>query len=255
MHVAKIEVELDDKGELAGKLPAELEALFKRTETTSYGTGLTKGREAALAEAQKLADEKLAQERAKWEKDNPVARVKELEEENLKFRESEATLAKRYGDNARQREETHAKEMADRAEQVAKRDAQLTKALKATIRGAAMAAGARDESLAELENLLIARVTRDADLEPVVLGDDEKPITVQGKPISVETFVKQYIDRNQHHKKPQGGKGGGASGGASLHGGGQVPSEDAARARIEAGDKSPAAIDALFQATRKQKAS
>ena len=254
--MGKIELELDDKGELVGKAPAEIDALFKRTETAGYGNGLKKGREDALTEAQKAAEERIAAERAKWEKDNPVQRVKELEEENLRFRESEATLAKRYGDTARQREELHAKEIADKAEAVAKRDTQLQKALKATIRGAAMAAGARDESLSELESLLVSRVQRDADLEPVVVGDDGKPVTVQGKPITVEAFVKQYLDQHRHHQKPAGGKGGGASGGASLQGhGGAAVSEEAARARIEAGDRSPGAINALFDATRKQKAS
>lgn len=253
--MAKIELELDDKGEIVGKLPAEVDALFKRTETTGYGTGLKKGREDALTEAQKQADERIAAERAKWEKENPVQRVKELEEENLRFRESEATLAKRYGDTARQREEIHAKEIADRAEAITKRDAQLEKALKATIRGAAMSAGARDESLGELEELLASKIRRDADLEPYVLGDDGKPLTLQGKTVSVEAFVKQYLDKHAHHRKPQGTKGGGATGGATYQGGGQVPSVEAAKAAVDANPHSASAINALYQALKQQKAS
>jgi len=254
--MAKIEIELDDKGEIVGKLPAEIDALFKRTETTGYGTGLKKGREDALTEAQKAADERIAAEKAKWEKENPVQRVKELEEENLRFRESEATLAKRYGDTARQREETHAKEIADRGEQIAKRDAVLQKALRATIRAAAMAAGARDESLSELESLLVAQVQRDAELEPVVVDAGGKPVTVQGKPVAVETFVKQYIDQHSHHRKPVSTKGGGATGGATFHGHTTDGlSFEQAKERYESGDRSPGVVAAMFDATRKQKAS
>lgn len=253
--MAKIELELDDKGELIGKPPAELDALFKRTETNSYGTGLKKGREDALTEAQKIAEEKIAAERAKWEKENPVQRAKELEEENLKLREAEAILAKRYGDTARQREETHAKEMADRAEAIAKRDARLRESLKSTIRAAAVHAGARDESLSELESLLVTRIQRDADLNEVVIGEDGKPLTSAGKPIAVDTFVKSYIDAHPHHKKPSGRTGGGATGGNTMRGGSVEVSEAAARERLESGDRSPGAINALFEATRKQKAS
>ncbi len=253
--MAKIELELDDKGELVGKPPAELDALFKRTETNSYGTGLKKGREDALTEAQKIAEEKIQTERAKWEKENPVQRAKELEEENLKLREAESTLAKRYGDTARQREETHAKEMADRAEAIAKRDVRLRDSLKSTIRAAAVQAGARDESLSELESLLVARVQRDADLNELVLGDDGKPLTQAGKPVALDTFVKSYIDSHPHHKKPSGRTGGGAPGGTTLRGGTVEVSEAAAVARVESGDRSPGAINALFEATRKQKAS
>jgi len=251
----KIELELDDKGELVGKAPAELDALFKRTETNSYGTGLKKGREDALTEAQKIAEERIAAERAKWEKDNPVQRVKELEEENLKFRESEATLAKRYGDTARQREETHAKEMADRAEAISKRDAKLRDSLKSTIRAAAVQAGARDESLPELESLLVSRIQRDQDLNELVMGDDGKPLTQAGKPIALDSFVKNYIDTHPHHKKPSGRTGGGASGGNTMRGGNTELSEQAAIERYQSGDRSADAINAIFNATRKQKAS
>jgi len=253
--MAKIELELDDKGEIIGKLPAEVDALFKRTETTGYGTGLKKGREDALTEAEKAAEARIAAEKAKWEKENPVQRVKELEEENLKFRESETTLAKRYGDTARQREETHAKEMADRAEALAKRDTQLQKALQSTIRVAALTAGAREETLDVLAEHLAKRITRDADLEPVVVADDGKPMTVQGKPVTVEAFVKSFLDQKPSFKKPVGGKGGGATGGASFHGHDGVPSKEAAIAAIETEGITPDRISQLFQATRKPKAS
>lgn len=248
----KLELELDDKGELV-KTPAELEALFKRTETAGYGNGLKKGREDALTEAQKAAEERIAAERAKWEKENPVGRVKELEEENLRFREAESTITKRYADSAREREELHAREMAQRNADIAKRDARLKDALKATIRVAAVSAGARDESLDELESLLVSKIRRNADLEPEVFGDDDKPVTVQGKPVTVEAFVRQYIDKHTHHKKPAGGVGGGARGGASLHGQTSNVSLSQAKARIvEDGDRSPDAVNALFEAGRKR---
>jgi hypothetical protein len=121
---------------------------------------------------------------------------------------------------------------------------------------AAAAAGAREESLPELGKLLIGAISRDADLEPVVMGDDGKPVTVQGKPLSVEAFVRQYLEQHKHHQKPVGGAGGGASGGASYRGTGPTMTTDQARARIvEEGDRSAAAVNALFEASRKTRAS
>jgi len=251
----KFEIEIDDKGEIIGKPPAEIDALFKRTETGAYGGGLKKGREDALTEAQKAAEEKIAAERAKWEKENPVERAKQLEEENLKFRESEALLVKRFNETSRQREENHAKEIADKAEMVAKRDRRLAEQMKATIRAEALAAGARDESLSELEVILGSKVAYDDDLEPYVKGDDGKPVLVHGKPQPVGVFVKAYLEAHAHHRKPVAGAGGGARGGASLSGQQGDVTEATAKARIESGDRSPGAIDALFNATRKQRAS
>lgn len=249
----KFEIEIDDKGEVVGKPAAEIDALFKRTETGAYGGGLKKGREDALTEAQVAAEAKIAAERAKWEKENPVQRAKELEEENLKFRESEATLMKRFNETSKTREENHAKEIADKAEQISKRDRRLAEQMKATIRAEAVGAGARDESLGELEVILGAKVAYDEDLEPYVKGDDGKPILVHGKPQAVSAFVKAYLDGHPHHRKATAGAGGGARGGASLTGqhGGDVSEKDAI-ARIESGDRSPGAVNALFQATRKK---
>jgi len=251
----KFELEIDDKGEIVGKAPAEIDALFKRTETGAYGGGLKKGREDALTEAQKAAEEKIAAERAKWEKENPVERAKQLEEENLKFREAETTLTKRYNEMSRQREENHAKEIADKAEAVAKRDHRLGVQLKAILRAEAQASGARDESLSELEVILGSRVAYDEDLEPFVKGDDGKPVLVHGKPQPIGVFVKAYLEAHPHHRKPAAGTGGGARGGASFSGGTGDVTVASAQARIEGGDRSPGAITALFEASRKARAS
>lgn len=251
--MARIELEFDDKGEVVGKLPAELDALFKRTETTSYGTGLKKGREDAIAETAKEIEARLAAEREKFEKD--LGRVKQLEEENLGFRESEATLVKRFNETSRAREENHAKEIATKADLLTKHQRKLTDMLKAQIRTDALEAGARAESLSELEVILGAAIGFDDQLEIIVKDETGKPLTKQGKPVSTKDFVADYLNTHAHHKKPNGGVGGGARGGATYSGNHVVPSEAAAIDRIHSGDRTAGAIDALFQATRKLKAS
>lgn len=249
----KFEIEVDDKGEIIGKAPAEIESIFKRIETTHYGGGLKKGREDAITEAQTTADARIKAERDKWEKENPTQRVKELEQENLTFREGEATLVKRFNETSRQREENHAKEIADKAEAIAKRDRRLGELLKDKIRADALSAGARDESLSELEVILASKMAYDQDFVLYVKGDDDKPLMVQGKPVEPAQFVRSYIEKHAHHRKPVQGQGGGARGGASYSGHTGEYSEAEATARMERGDRSVNAINALFEATRRGK--
>jgi hypothetical protein len=71
--------------------------------------------------------------------------------------------------------------------------------------------------------------------------------------MSIDAFVRDYLGSHAHHRKPASGAGGGARGGASFHGhtSGAV-SADAAKARVESGDRSASAIDELFRSTRKR---
>lgn len=253
--MARVELEFDDKGEILGeKLPPELDALFKRTETAGYGNGLKKGREDTLKETAAQHEAALKAEREKWEKENPVGRVRELETELGSLRESEAEKLTRYNKNAREREEVHAKEIADKAEAIAKRDRRLGDMLRSSIRSEAIGAGAREESLAELEMLLSARVAYDDEFQPYVKDETGRPMEKTGKPVTVSEFVKDYISTHPHHRKPTAGQGGGARGGAGYSGH-TVTTEAAAVAAIDSGDRSPTAINALFEATRKKRAS
>jgi hypothetical protein len=250
------EVEIDEKGEFVGQLPAEIDAILKRIEITAHGTGFRSGQGKAAEEAKKQIEDAIKAERAKIEASLPLEREKwqGVEEENkaLKtqltdtMRESSRTLTKR--------EEAHAEEITKRAEALKKYQARIQALTIAQVRAEAQRAGARDESLPELEAILGASIRFTDDMEPEIVNQDGTTATVHGKPMDLSTFVKSYIETHPWHRKPAAGAGGNARGGASFHNGASGPtvSAQAAKDRIESGDRSAGAINALFEATRKR---
>jgi hypothetical protein len=89
-------------------------------------------------------------------------------------------------------------------------------------------------------------------LNPYVKNGDGTPRNVQGKPMPIGLFVKEYLDGHSHHKRPTAGAGGSARGGASFAGASANVSADAATRRVAEGDRSPGAINDLFNATRRK---
>jgi hypothetical protein len=150
------------------------------------------------------------------------------------------------------REDAHARELIDRKEAIDRLNARITGQAKDQIRAEARNAGAREESLSELELLLGNAIGFDSDMNAFVKDADGTPRFVQGRPMTIPEFVKSYVDGHPHHRRA-GTPGGGARGGASTTFGGphRMTDADTARARIESGDRSPGAINELFQATRK----
>ena len=95
----------------------------------------------------------------------------------------------------------------------------LEDSAKKEIRVAAVKAGARGESLEELEALLGSRIGLDHALQAFVRDakDAGKPLLDKDqKPVSIEGFVTQYLTDHPHHKAAPGGRGGGAQGGRSF---------------------------------------
>lgn len=254
--MATFQVELDDKGEIAGQLPAELDAILKRIEITAHGTGFRSGQGKAAEDAKKQIEDAIKAERAKIEASLPLEREKyasiEKDNETLKtqltdtMRESSKTL--------RQREEAHAEEITKRAETQKKFEARIHALTIDQVRTEAMRAGARDESLPELAAILGASIRFNDEMEPVIVNQDGSPAAVHGKPMDLSTFVKTYIDAHPWHRKPTTGTGGNARGGASFHNGATGPqvSAQAARERVESGDRSSTAVNAVFEASRKR---
>jgi len=252
----RIEFELDDKGEIVGETPEPLKAIFTRIETSSHGVGYGKGVAKAAEDAKKQIEDtvkakvaemeaKLPGERSKWaqiDEDNKALKTRLIEND----REHDGTL--------KAAEERHAKELLDRADKLKKVSARVVDMTKATLRSEARGAGARDESLSELEVILHASIGYDDDMQPFVRADDGSPKQIAGKAQTIAAFVKEYLDTHTHHRKPTAGSGGGARGGASLRGGGNTSTVDQAQARIESGDRSPGAINELFEASRKKSA-
>lgn len=251
-------IEVDDKGDFVGTVPAEVEAIIKRVEVASHGAGYGKGVEQAAKDAKKQIEDNVRAEIAKIEASMPLEREKHARaEEELK------TLSKRLVDDSREhlstlrsREEKHAQELVDRAEALKKRNAQIIELTAGNLKAEAIRHGAREESLDELAIVLANFIGYDDDMRSFVKDPDGREKLVHGKPVSVPSFVKDYLDSHPHHRKAPAGRGGGAPGGASYRqpGGSAPPDVQAARRRIEEGDRTDASINALFEASRKRSA-
>ena len=256
--MGRIEIELDDKGELLGEVPEGLQALFKRTESSAYGQGYGKGVQKAAEDAKKQIEDNLRAELAKREALAPLEKEKyaRIEEDNLSLKTRLAEAMREADRTMKSREETHARELVDRAEAIKRREARIQELTKRSLRALAISHGAREESLSELEVILGSSIGFDDEMEMFVLDEAGEPRTVHGRPMKMDEYVKDYLDTHPHHRKPPATAGGSARGGATLHGypQGSTVSVDAARRRINEGDRSPGAIDELFQATRRPKA-
>jgi hypothetical protein len=252
--MSRIELELDDKGEIVGDVPEALKGIFTRIETTSHGAGYGKGVAKAAEDAKKQIADTVAAEIAKKEAMLPIERAKwaQIEEDNKSLQTRIIESDREHDRLVKSREEAHAKELLDRADALKQRTGVIVEMTKATLRTEAKALGARDESTEELEVILHSSIGYDEAGRPFVRNPDGTPKTVHGKPQSISAFVKEYLDSHPHHKKAPAGQGGGARGGAAFHGHSGTPATvEAARARVESGDRSPDAINELFKAGRK----
>lgn len=255
----KFEIEIDDKGEFLGELPPELKTIKERWEIAAHGTGFRNGQGKAEEDAKRKLDEAIKAERLRLEASMPAERAKwaEIEEQNKTLKSQWENTIAEHRKTLTAREEAHATEILKRTEAIKVRDQRIRDGVKANLRALAAQNGAREESLEELEIVLQHRIGFDDDMQPFVRGEDGSPAkTTAGNPLGLDVFVRQYLDNHPHHKKPAAGKGGDARSGASLTAPRtDTPTLDAARARIDNGDRSPQAINDLFEATRRRRAS
>lgn len=258
--MAKFEIEVhDETGEIVGAPPAQLDAIFKRIETTAHGTGFTTGSTKATEEAKARIEAAIAAERARIEAMAPLQKEQyEREANENKALKTQLLELSRSRDTAlKEQEERNAQALLERSERNKTLGERIQTLTRESLRGYASRFGARDESLAELEVILHSSIGYDdKDMTPYVRNGDGSRRTVQGKDMTVEAFVKEYLDGHTHHRKPTQAGGGGARGGATFggHNTGNVTAE-AAVSRIQDGDRSATAINDLFEATRVRKAS
>lgn len=206
--MAEVTIEIDDKGNI-GTLPEPVQKFLDGRINDAFKRGAAKV-EAELKDRTMDPAEK--------------ERLKLLEQENAKFKEEKALADKNYEEARRLQEERLSKIAAEKDEAIKARDAEVTRRtarlksmLGSEIRAAAVAAGARDESLPELVKLLGADVDLDDDLQPVVKGEDGNPLAGKdGKPISIEGFVTQYLAEHPHHLRGSRGVPGKAQDGAAF---------------------------------------
>lgn len=256
--MGRIELELDDKGEIVGDVPEPLAAIMKRIEVAAHGQGFGKGRQTAAEDAKKQIEDNVKAELLRRDAMAPLEREKyaRIDEENASLKARIAESMRDSDRTLKAREEAHARELVDRTERLKRRDERIRALVKNQLAAEAVKAGARDESLDELAVILGAAIGFDDEMEPFVMGEDGHPKLVQGKPVPLDRFVRDYLETHPHHRKPTSAYGGAARGGATFHGYNPTTTvtADAAKRRIDEGDRSPTAIDQLFQATRRTKA-
>lgn len=211
---APIEVEYDETTGKIGTLPEPLQKFVDGLINQTHRT--LRQQVADLETKVKTGGEGIAERE----------RLKALEEENHRFKTAEAERKAEYEKALKIREEADAKREEERKREIEKtqqelhrRDGRLREMAKNEIKIAAKNLGARAESLDELAAILGASLDLDADLQPFVKGPDGKPAIVDGAPVTIEGYVKGYLDTHPHHRASTGGTGGGARGGASLTGG------------------------------------
>ena len=155
---------------------------------------------------QKLFDQRLregiARGRAKATPD-PVAEqeVVDLRRKVEQFEQDDLARQKRY-EEALQKERDRAAKNAEKllAESSRRHDALKRQALE-RIKVEALKAGARDESLDELTELLGRRVDLNDDFELVAQGPDGQPL--EG---GITALVTSYLDAKPHHRRSTGGQ-------------------------------------------------
>jgi hypothetical protein len=164
---------------------------------------------------QKFLDAKIAQVAKRFEaKSAPIAdpvdreRVRQLEEENQRFKVGEAEREKRYEEALKMREEDWTRKFKDAETAIERRTQRIVQLTGAEIRAAALRYEAREESLEDIEALLDRRVAINDDLQVVVLDDKGEPTD-----LTIDELVKATLDKKPYFRRaPQAG--GGARGGA-----------------------------------------
>jgi hypothetical protein len=250
--MADITVRVNDAGQIEGDLPDVLQAALKKQFDAGFGKGAEKTAKEALAQ--------LDAERKRLAQGDPVERekVRQMEDELTALRLKEAEREKRYEDAIRMREDAHLKALQAEQQDKARYQTRVKELLGSEIRAAAVAAGARQESLPELVKLLSSDLHLDEQLQPVVTGPDGQPL-VDPKtrtPVTIEGFVAGYLDTHPHHRTAPVA-GGGARGGQLLSTGtafNPAAAEAAvALSRLET-DRSTEAVASAFDALRAARA-
>lgn len=204
-----LEVEVGDDGAIK-TLPEPLQKFFDKRIDEAYRKGADKT-ERALSP---LTVDPVEMERLR-QRDKLLADVELKEAERTKEYEKARKLHEEAAEKAKA--DAVKAEKANTAKAIEKVRAAVTK----SIRSAALAHGARAESLDELERLLAADIDLDDELnEYVVDAKDRKAprVGADGQPVSIEGLVADYLKTHPHHVKAEATKSSGARGGATLAG-------------------------------------
>lgn len=126
---------------------------------------------------------------------------------------------KRYEEALALRDKNNAEKIEAERKRTEAAVARVKAAVTKSIRAAAATHGARAESLDELERLLGAEVDLDDTLAEYVKDAEGKPrVDADGKRLSIEGLVAEYLKTHPHHVAAAPVKGGKAPGGATRAG-------------------------------------
>lgn len=225
--MAKLEIEVSDDGKI-GTLPEPLQKFLDSKINEAYGKGAAKAAEESKAQVTGL-ETQIAELKKGTLSAADRERLRTLETEKSHLEEQLAIKEKDHEKAREIRDKRHADEIAARdaalttaKAETDKRTARIRElAIANEITAAAIKAGARKESLDELQDLLGKRIALDDALQAFVTDakDAGKPqLDKDGKAVTVEGFVAQYLTDHPHHKAGPPGRGGGAGGGRSLTG-------------------------------------
>jgi len=247
----------EETNEIEGDIPEPLQSILHRVEETAETRGRGKGIEQAAADARKQIEDAVASKVRELEAKAPFdkARLSQLEDENKTLSSKLSEELKRASEASNALKDAHAQELITRSNRIQALADKVKSLTARTLRADALQAGAREESLDELEIILQAYIGYDDNMEPFVKGPDGQPVIVQGRQQSIGSFVKDYLEKHAHHRKPATSyRPGRSRDGVSLTDQRSIPASErtAAVERVNGGDRSAAAVDALFKATRQK---
>lgn len=151
----------------------------------------------------------------------------ELELEAFRIRDAEAQ--KKYDDALGIREKRQQDEREKYQAEIDRRTERIKRSVRAEIQSAALKAGARDESLDELADLLGGKVSLNDDLDPIVVGVDGQPDAA-----GIDGMVARYLESKPHHKRGTAGQSMHAANGAFRQTGAAVAGQAEKIAAIQA---------------------
>ena len=229
--MAEITIEIGENGEI-GTLPDPIQKFLNKRIDEAYQKGADKSEKALKS---LIVDPKEIERLKAIEKDFEDQRIALLERDK-NYEEAQKMRDKRHQDELEQERKAHQKTKV-----------KVRESVQAKIRAAAVEAGARSESLDELERLVGADIDFDDDLNPFIKGADGQPLEKDGKRIDIDGYVRDYLDKKPHHKAVVA-KGGKAPGGAAMRGQPVRPltGRDAIVAAVDEGDTSKATVNAFI---------
>ena len=237
--MTKLEIDVDDNTGRVARINGELPDPVQRLYDEAYG----KGAEKAAREAKGQIESGIKAELEKLKAGNGATdvltqeKIKSLETELSRHREADALRESCHADALKEVESRFERDKSEvvnkltAAEQaIQARTERIRQYATDRIGTEALKAGAREESVDELQAILGRRVALDDNLEPFVTDptDPSKPAMedvtdpktqkVDRKPVTIQSLVAAYLAEKPHHRSTGHGRSMAARGGQSLNG-------------------------------------